>query len=822
MKAKTHELKIRDIFFTLIITLLLCSHIFGYSPAKIGLIKGIITDQSTGQPLAGATILLLRDENEEYINGTSTDKNGLFEFSSLELAQYTVRIRFVGYQTKVLKAISLTEERQEFDVRKIELEPMPLEIEEVSVTGEKPLVRFEAGKQIIDVDKNILSSSGSAVDVLKMSPTVEVDAQGNVSLRGETNVKILIDGKPSSVSGDNNNNVLQQIPASAIENIEIITNPSAKYEAEGITGIININLKKKTEQGVNGMISVSGGTGDRYNSSLNFNYNPGMFNLFANYDFMSVINKVTNRVTRTTSAADTLSYYVQDGLIYEKSRMNSTKAGFDFTPSPEYFFTLYTNYRYNSPDIGWDMDFNNYLNNTPNSSYSRSLKAKQPFESVDIVFNSKRMFEHKGNELTFDVYYSRFEMNADVLYGFSPVSGNPQIPFFPSGSRNAFMENIISTYTAQMDYILPFEKGDRFESGVKGIIRGYDSDFRTLSNTIVPMQWTIEPNSQDEFRHKEYIYSAYTMYSGTIDAFNYQAGLRTELTDLTTELVNGKISNKNDYTDLFPSAAAGYKFNETDQIQFTYGRRINRPNVWMLNPWKNNMDPLNLRYGSITLSPEYTNSFELTLTKFFGKHSLTPVLFYRNTSDVMTQYSFLGTDGVINNTFVNGAKSTNFGMDLTYQASVFPWWTLGTTLSYYKQILKSEIPGLAVDRSDYLWNGRINSNFTLTEDLSMQMFGLYRPAVVFPQGKRNEFYFMDFALKYDFLEKKASVTLRVSDVLKSMKFTNTSSGTGYSLENRFEPNQQQISLGFSYRLNNGPKFTDRKKEPESIQMMNSY
>jgi len=821
MKPKTATLKITDVFLTILITLLLCSLIFS-APVKTGTIKGVIIDQSTGAPLTGATILLLRDENEEYINGTSTDKNGSFEFQSLQLSNYTVRVRFVGYQTKVLKSITLTEERTEFDVRKIQLEPIPVEMEEVSVTGEKPTVRFETGKQIIDVDKNILSSSGSAVDVLKMSPTVEVDAQGNVSLRGEANVKILIDGKPSSVAGDNNNNVLQQIPSSAIENIEIITNPSAKYEAEGITGIININLKKKSEQGVNGMMTVSGGTGDRYNSSLNFNYNPGIFNLFANYDFMSVINKVTNQVTRTTQSSGSSSHYIQEGMIYEKFKMNNVKAGFDLIPSPEYFFTLYTNYRYNSPDIGWNMDFNNYQNSAVNSSYSRTLQATQPFESMDVVFNSKRQFEQKGHELTMDLYYSRFEMNAHALYGFIPVTGSNTISQFPDGSRENNMNNLINTYTAQTDYIRPFEKGDKFEAGIKGIIRNYNSDFLTLTNAIIPGQWIVEPNSQDRFRHTENIYSAYAMYSGIFDAFNYQAGIRSEYTGAETELVGGKITNEQNYTDVFPSLAAGYKFNETDQIQLTYGRRINRPSVWMLNPWKNNIDPLNARYGSITLTPEYTNALELTITKFLGKQSITPVLFYRYTADVITQYTFLGNDGVINTTFVNGAKSRNFGIDLTYQAPVFQWWTLGATLSYYKQILTSELPGLNIDRNDYLWNGRINSNFILMEDLSMQVFALYRPAMVFPQGKRNEFYFMDMALKYDFLDKKASVTLRVSDILKSMRFTSTTSGAGYSMENKFEPNQQQISLGFSYRLNNGPKITDRKKEPESIQMMNNY
>lgn len=771
-------------------------------------VSGRITDYSTGVPLTAASVSLHKVKDSILVTGKITDKNGTFAFNDLPDDNYFLKVNYVGYEPKLISPIALSKTTQMVEYGNIGLLQSSSVTGEVLVTGERPLIEYQMGKQVLNVDKTITASNGNALDVLKTAPSVEVDAEGQVSLRGSSNVKILIDGKPSPAEGTNLANVLAQIPAGSIENVELITNPSAKYDAEGMSGIINIILKKKRESGLNGLANLNIGNYDKYSAALSLNYNTGKMNIFGNYDHYSHIRKSGQEVMRETYSLLGTSYLNQNADNFHNLKRHYGKLGIEYNLDNRNFLTVSGGYTNAGNKMRGTIDYNNVdYNNSLVEANLRQYNVNQPQINYEASASHRLSFEQKGQELTTDVSYNEFVLdnNSGNRYFYLNLDGShSQRPLFIQSISSL---NNIKTGIFQSDYVHPFSANSKLESGAKATYSKYNSNNKNLNYDYDELDWVLDRDASNHFIYDESVLSLYAMYSGMIDKFSFQAGLRGEQTNTTGDLQTTGEKFSSDYFDLFPSLVLSYNITQADQVQLSYSRRIDRPQVWLVNPFKDKTDPSSVRAGNPELKPVYTDSYELGFIKYFGTSMITPSLFLRKSSDVMTMYTkFNSTDQKIYHTYMNYSDGISYGLDLSYQTRISDWLNIGANFSYYKNDVSVNNPELPkYEKSEYFWNGRINGNITIIKNLSAQVFAIYMPKTVTPQGMRHESYWTDFALKYEFLDSDASAVFKISNAFDTQKWGGYAKGDSFKFTNTYMPESQLMSIGFSYKINNGLK-----------------
>lgn len=779
-------------------------------------IHGQVLDQSTLSPLVSATVSLKKKSDSSIVSGKITDKGGEFVFNGIPGDEYILSVRFIGYDEQLL---SLKTNNEDIRLKPIILTQSAAITDEVIVTAEKPLIEYSMGKQIINVDKNLTSSSGNALDVLKQAPSVEVDAEGNVALRGSSNLRVLIDGKPAPQSADNLSNLLSQIPSSSIENIEIITNPSAKYDAEGMSGIINIIMKKKREIGINGLANINVSSGDKYYSGINLNHNSGSINYFGSYDHYSYIQPTKQISSRENYSSFDSRFLDQNTDHNHFLKRNSGKLGFDWSLDEQNTLSSSISYTHAGNKMKGNVDYL-FLNPSKQTTSidERQFFAKQPQAHTEASLNYRRSFEGKSHELTFDAYYSSFslENETDIRYTFMNADGTLRLP--NPLVQNMTNDNIVDTYVLQTDYVLPIGSEMKLESGAKATLRHFDSDYEMKVFDYSQSVWSKDSNSSNNFRFNENVYSVYSMLSGNVDKFGYQIGLRGEYSDTRGELLNNSFDFEKNYLDFFPSLSLSYSINQSNQIQFSYSSRVDRPSIWGLNPFVDKSDPNSYRAGNPDLKPIYTDSYELSYSKFIGSHSITPTLFVRSVSDIITMYSrYDSLENRIYHTYMNYSDGIAYGLDLSYQARLNEFINLGANLSYYKDEVEVNNPTMGkYSKENYSWNGRMNISVSYPKGFMFQVFANYTPKTITPQGSRFENYSVDFAARWDFFENKASLVFKCNNIFDSVKWGGYALGDGFKFTNKYIPEAQVLSLGFTYKINKGAKQQRRKTSTEDL------
>lgn len=785
-----------------------------------GLIKGKIADQTTGSPLGSASVTLHKAKDSAMVAGKITDKNGLFAFNDMPDDNYYLKVNFVGYETRIVAPLSINKSSQLVDLPVIGLSQSSTTTDEVVVSAEKPLMEYQMGKQVINVSKMLTASNGNALDVLKSSPSVEVSAEGQVSLRGSSNVRILIDGKPSPTAGSNLANVLEQIPAGSIENIELITNPSAKYDAEGMSGIINIVTKKKGEFGWNGILNLNAGNGDKYSGSANLNYNTGTVNYFGNYDLFSHNRNSGQEVLRETYSSEGTSLLNQDYGIFNSAIRHFVKLGAEINFNPKNYLMISGGYANTGNKMKGNADYQTELASTITDKRHRYFTVNQPNENFDANLSYKKTFDTKGQEYTIDAYYSDFimDMSSYSRFEFFNPDGSPSlnVPFVQKNNS----DNHIKSLTVQTDYVHPFSPTSKLEAGAKASIRNYNSNTINRNYDYSVFDYVYDSTASNHFVFDEQVLSLYAMYSGMIGDFSYQLGLRGEQTMTKSDLKTTGEKFDKEYFDIFPSAVLSYRFTMTDQVQLSYSRRVDRPQVWLLNPFKDKSDPNAIRSGNPNLKPTYSDSYELGYIKYFGNSMLTPSLFLRRSYDVMTMYTtFNPTEDRIYHTYMNYSDGISYGIDLSFQSRLNSWLSLGTNFSYYKNDVTVNNPDLPkYEKNEYFWNGRFNGNIQILKNLSAQIFAVYMPKTMTPQGMRHESYWADFAIKYDFWESDGAFTFKISNPFDTQKWGGYAKGEGFKFTNTYLPESQVMNIGFTYKINNGLK---QQRQRSKIQQENA-
>ncbi|WP_316737756.1 TonB-dependent receptor domain-containing protein [Pedobacter aquatilis] len=792
-------------------------------------IIGVLKDAKTQEPIAFATAVLVNKATNTNAKLAQTDIDGKFTMPDLANGTYTFRVSFVGYQSMVRDNIAITDATGTLNFGDIKMNAAAgTVLKDVTVTAQKAAMQMGIDKKVFSVDQSLVSEGGSATDLLANVPSVQTDLDGNVSLRGSSGVRVLIDGKPSLIAGGNVAQILASIPASSIESVELITNPSSKYDAEGQAGIINIVLKKNTKLGFNGSVAVSAGNRDNYNGNTNLSFQNSKINLYGNYSY-----RYGNRLGGGYQNIDYKQSTTSTAFANQTTTSNSldkghnVKAGLDYYLAPKSVVSLSGGFNARDNDrnefvnisqLGRSLNpvlLSNRLNNNAGNG-----------NSYDLNLDYSQKFKKPKEELTFNFGYSAGTNNNDQDYSttFTNMNGNA-VNINPSLQR-IFNTGENTNYNIQADYTLPVGKAGKVEAGYRSQIRLGDNNQYAdsiLTNTDIYVR-----NNKliNDFNSKDQVHALYLNYQNQIKDFGYQLGLRAEDARLDTYLqgYNGNTltnsSGNIHYKRLYPSVFLSQKLKNEQQVQVSYTRRVNRPRPWDTNPFLDVSDPLNYRAGNPNLFPEDVHSFELGYNKYWKKVTFTGSLYFRQTNDVIQRVrSVPDASGIITTTPQNLSRQLNSGLELIGRFDLIKALNFTSNVNLYQQKIDGDARYGIQDRSGFSWNANLTANISAIKNLSFQLRGDYRAPEVMAQGKRNAMYGIDGGAKYDFPNKKASLSLNIRDVFNTRRWSMTTDDNFTFIDFQRRMQGTMGNLTFSYRfgktLFNSTKKNKKEDQQES-------
>jgi outer membrane receptor protein involved in Fe transport len=767
------------------------------------IIKGVLLEKNDSTHIGFANVVLYRQNDSTIVTWTISKEDGSFELTKIPSGKYKVVSTSVGYEKNTMNNIIINKPGMTINLGKIKLLSATAALGEIIVVGERKTVDSKIDRKVINVSRDINSTGGTAIDLLKNVPNLTVNTDGSVSLRGSTDVSILIDGRPTSIDATK----LDQISSSEIESIEILTNPTAKYNPEGKSGIINLKLKQKKAEGFNGNAMITSGTGDKYNAGLGLNYNFGNVNVFASYN--GIFRKTVSEryLLRESYLSDSAHFVQQNSATNLDSRSNKFTLGSNIKLNPKNSLTV--SYSYN-PSVRTDNDstlsqyFNKSMNLTESILADNSENIKGT--SHDYILSYRKTFDKKGEELTLDYNYASTseEMDQMQIFHFSDYSESAEI----------FNDSKYRKSNLQLNWVLPIGKISRLESGFQSIIRGTNIDY--FQNNLVEDIWVKDEANSNNFTYNEQIHSVYSTFSGKAKDLSYIAGLRLEQTYIKGEqTVNSEKINQ-DYFNLYPSLNFKYILNENNGIQLSYSRRINRPTARQINPFidKSNLEVY--RSGNPNLIPEYINSIEAGYNGKWKKSNTGFTLFFNNIANPINAVAVLDSTGISHMYPENISSGRNYGFELTYEQPFTKWWKLSSNGSFYRNILKSDNAGLS--NSNFSYNARLNNLFTVDKKTSAQLVIMYTGPIIAISSKMDPQFSVDLALKRDIINSKLSLTARVTDIFNTLKNSYSAWGNNYTADNWRKPETRvfYLSLIYNFGKNGSSKSTKSNANNESV------
>lgn len=768
-----------------------------------GKISGKLVTPQAGknQPVEFASIGLFRSRDSSSVTGALTDEKGFFQMNNLAPDAYYLLIQSLGFAAKRLPRIVISDDKPIVDLGNIVLTETVQQLQEVVVQGQKQAYEYSLDRKIVNVDQLPIAQGGSAIDILQNVPSVTVDVDGTLSLRGSSNVIVLVDGKPSGLTGLDRQAILEQIPASNIERIEMITNPSSRFDADGAAGIVNIILKKERGRGFNGNVQLNIGTRDKYNASINLNSRYKKLNLFSSYNFRADRRFQYRISERQNLFEDSTSFLAQRNDAIRRRVNNNLRFGFDYSLSARDNITATIMYR---PEYSRDTEVEVF--NTLDArrlslgQTIRTTEETEPERGLDYTFGYRRTFDKQGRELTFDATMSN---NRSTEYqNFNNTTTLPEnllTPNFLIGQQRADNGRDNKVAVLQLDFVEPFKDKKKLEAGLKHTYRRLGSDYRF--ENLLNGNWTINPTITNNFVYDERTSAAYANFGNEIRKFSYQVGLRTEYTAIETDQRTTNVKSQRDYIYLFPSVFLNYNASESQKMQINYSRRINRPSTWSLNPFIDLSDPLNIRFGNPNLNPELINSFEISHLLYGKNTTLTSSLFYRQTNNEITRYRTLRPDGITEQTSLNLNRSQNYGLELVLTQEIVRWWKVNGNFSFFQRNIQAsaDIPGI-LTRTNRSWTARVTSNMNPKKGTDIQLALNYRSPFIVAQGTINGFFNVDLGVKQSVLKGRGTVSLRISDIFNTLQFQNESFGPNFVSSSRNKRESRIGFIGFSYRL----------------------
>lgn len=786
-------------------------------------IRGKVVDGATSKPLDFVNIALLKDVDGAPTSGVVSDEKGNFELPKVPNGKYILKVSFVGYNTIELP---LKVSDKELDMGMIKLMENSKTLNELEVIGQGTQMRFEIDKKVFSVDQNIASSGGSATEVLQNIPSVDVDNQGNISLRNSSNVEVWINGKPSGLTADNRAQVLQQMPAESIESIEIMTNPSAKFNPEGTSGIINLVMKKNRKAGYYGSVSLGSmwaqGSVPGLSSGLNYNYSSGKVDAYINLGYRKMSfagGGWSNRYG--LSGADTISLLRQDNTMDNGFSGIFTRAGIDYRISDKHSIGLsgFGMFGTGSGESNISYLLKNYQTGAVLRDYYRYNNQDGGRPGMSVSLDYKWDIDAKGSNLMSSFEYSTHNRYGDNTYLQKDRLSNDSTYIMQSGEgRNR-------EYEFKLDYTKKFTENTRLEAGWSS---SYEERFGPNSAKNLVTNQPIY-TYYNEFDHIEQVHAAYFTLGSRFDKLSVQGGLRGEyywrhpyntIMDANGDTQTADYGAKGEI-QLFPSLYVAYTLPQNNELQFNMSRRVSRPRGSQLNPFRDFSDSTNISYGNLELSPEYTTVMEFNYMKSWDNHSLSTTLYNRFTDDVIQRVSYLNGQ-TMESTYMNITKSQSMGMEFVLKNNLFKILNLTSSLNLYYNKLDSStytnpyntsivtgIPG----QENFSWSGRVMANVMLGKTTFGQITGEYSAPRLIAQGRETASYSIDLGLRQTFLNRALSVNLMVRDLLNTRRRSSVTWGTGFYQQSESYFFGRMVGLTATYNFGNmKPKKTNQQKD----------
>lgn len=787
------------------ILIILCSSVANSQnqASKIGILKGIISDSVSKQPIDYASVRLLSQKDSSNIAEIYSDEKGFFILEQIPAGKYFVKISFFGYLPKIIQDVSFSAEAPGRDLGLIRLhQERATKLDEVSVTAKQELFVNALDKKIYNVGEDLSVKGGTVSDVLNNVPSIEVDQDGKISLRGDGNVTILIDGRPSTLSGGNGKSFLDALPAGSVERIEIVSNPSAKYDPDGTSGIINIVLKKNKLRGINGNVSLSAGTGNAYNGATSLSFRNAKMNMYGTYAYRYYEGDRGNNSRLNRIYPDSVFRLKQDRTGTDLMINHTARFGSDFYLKPRHTFGF--TLTGNVGDRKRTGDLNNLqldANNVELRHWKRLSQDPSTTQNVDLNLNYKWDFKEDKGVITFDASQSAGNEKSKGFYDESYISENSLPVNYPNEMQRleGLDKNRVTTLQTDFTKLLP--KNIRIESGAKAIVRRSTVFTYSESRNANTNGFEKDTLANFDYRYDEQIYSLYGSFAQKLGKFKYQGGLRLEQAMQAPNLISQQQSYRRDYFNAFPSAFMAYEITKGSDLSLGYSRRINRPTSDNLNPFTSYADPLNLRRGNPSLKPEYIHSFDLGYGFTKNKINFSATVFYRQTTDMIQRVKLFYDNGSSAASFANIDGSRTFGSELILVYKPWTWFknvfsANGNTIRYM-----DNSPNYDWNNKGFMWGVKYAGTFEFwKKTASAQINARYNGPIITAQGTAQPRMSVDLSGEKTLKGGKWSVGFRLTDLFNTQEFVLEVDQPGIYQYSRFKQNTRRFYINVSYKF----------------------
>lgn len=768
---------------------------------ETGSITGKVLDSENAPVEFVNVFITTKTDSTTIVSGTITDSTGSFALSDLPLGEYVIHFQFIGF-VKQKHTVSLKAENKYFQFDTIVLETDATVLNSVEVTAFRNLIQKTEEGIVVRASENITQIGGTAADLLKNMPGVLVGAEGEITLRGKSPL-ILINGRVSGIGGVDRITNLEQIPASSIERIEIITNPSAKYDADAEGGIINIVLKQNAGWGTNGAVALGAGFGDRYriNGSVLLNHRTSKWNFGLAYD-----NWFTTRTRKQDG--DRINYNLPNEYFLTQRRSDerivqtqTARFNIDYTPDKKNSFRLEGIWLFDGED-----NRETVISSTETSAYdftgrnSRYANEIRRFHTGELLLNYTRQFNNPEQILTFNasssIEYNRenTDLSTQTLSEQSSPIGNP----FLQKTHN-YEDANLTNYS--VDYVHPIKNKGMIETGYKGILRFIDVDF--LRSNQLNGNFVTDSANTDLFQFSEQIHAVYLQYTGWIGdkqepKWKYNAGIRAEQVFNNGNTILNPIEFTNDYFNLFPSTSLIYYTPKRNMLKLSYSRRINRPSLGRYNPFTDITDSLNIYSGNPNLQPELAHSVELSYNHSFKKGSFTTSAFYRQTSNIILPYTVVDSNGVSFTQPQNFGNASTYGLEAIFTYNPFKFWSINLNVSGYELRIEETNPTLNIQQNQFTGYAKLINNFHVWKNGKLQIIGNYTSPIAIPQGEQKEVYFIDLGFQQRIMKGQGRLAFTVTDIFDTQQIGYRISDTNFEFDRTRKVDTRAVMLIFAY------------------------
>jgi outer membrane receptor protein involved in Fe transport len=768
------------------------------SSAQQRVITGRVLDENS-KPIVSATVELQNLKDSTTLVGAYSDENGKFELSIVQ-GKYLLKFSYLTAKNKYIK-LDLSEN---LSLKDIILENNDLITEEVVVEAEKRLIELKLDKRVVNVGADKTNIGRDASEILDNIPSVQVDVDGNVSLRGSSNVQIMIDGKQSgSIARDPES--LRLMQGDLIDKVEIITNPNARYDAEGESGIINIVLKKERQKGFSSSINARSGNPDNHGISLTSNYRKSFYNLFGSVGLGYRRFPGFGKTNQSFTNANFIGSNFTDRNQRRGGLRSNIRLGSDFNFNENNILTTAFEYRFGDRANEAVIEYSDFL--LDNSLYQTTTREDDEAEEKnDVSFdvNYKTTFSKPEHYLSIQ---TQFEQDKDLEESeLSQINNRGFVDDITQRSSNLeFERNML----LQADFVYPFSENGKFEIGSKATQRKIDNDFK-VDQLNDQNDWEVFNGLDYQFIYFENIYANYILIGEKFGEFSAQAGLRSEYSDIITEYENTDYKNPREYHDLFPSLNFGYQIADFSQLQLAYSRRINRPRFRSLMPFSSFSDPRNFRLGNPDLDPEYTNSYEANYLQDWNKASLLGGFYFRDSKNIIQRVTRLDSIGGADSAAYFSISPDNvgvrqsYGIELNFDSEIFSWMDLNVNLNMFRAITDGNASVENLDADTYSWNTRISNKIKAPYGVDIQFNFNYEAPQDIPQGRLKQVWYLDFSASRN-IGDNATLTLSGRDVFSTRMRRMQMRDQTFVFDQDFQWRGGVITLNFNYRINREPE-----------------